>query len=164
MHKKAPPPVKETGLRLADESSYEGSTQTYGIALAALDKLIIWASTPHLGVDRLRSAPRAEARNDDASCETAKSATEAAKVATTTAATVMSSLFLKRSKVSRPSGQWRNDDYDVIFKGAVVGRLFLSAAAPQDRQWMWIQHRTPAHGYEPTRETAMAAFAKSWRR
>jgi hypothetical protein len=62
------------------------------------------------------------------------------------------------------SGQWRNDDYDVICKGAVVGRLFLAAAAPQDRQWMWIQHRTPAHGYEPTRETAMAAFAKSWRR
>jgi hypothetical protein len=26
------------------------------------------------------------------------------------------------------------------------------------------QHRTPAHGYEPTREAAMAAFAKSWRR
>ena len=28
------------------------------------------------------------------------------------------------------------------------------------------QHRdrTPTHGYEPTREAAMAAFAKSWRR
>jgi hypothetical protein len=24
--------------------------------------------------------------------------------------------------------------------------------------------RTLAHGYEPTREAAMAAFAKSWRR
>jgi len=24
--------------------------------------------------------------------------------------------------------------------------------------------RTPTHGYEPTREAAMAAFAKSWRR
>jgi hypothetical protein len=105
MHKKAPPPVKETGARLADEP-YEGSTQTCGIALAALDKLIIWASTPHLGVDRLRSAPRAEARNDDASCETTKSATEAAKVATTTAATVMSSLFLnaRRSRVHLANG------------------------------------------------------------
>jgi hypothetical protein len=35
---------------------------------------------------------------------------------------------------------------------------------------MWTlafgQHedRTPTHGYEPTREAAMAAFAKSWRR
>jgi hypothetical protein len=68
------------------------------------------------------------------------------------------------ASVSRPSGQWRDDDYDVICKGAVVGRLFLSAGGPQDRQWMWIQHRTPAHGYEPSREAAMAAFARSWRR
>jgi hypothetical protein len=35
---------------------------------------------------------------------------------------------------------------------------------------MWTlaygQHgdRSPTHGYEPTREDAMAAFAKSWRR
>jgi hypothetical protein len=57
------------------------------------------------------------------------------------------------------TSQWRDDDYDVIFKGAVVGRVFLSPAEPQDRQWMWIQNRTPTHGYEPTRETAMAAFA-----
>jgi hypothetical protein len=26
------------------------------------------------------------------------------------------------------------------------------------------EDRTPAYGYEPTREAAMAAFAKSWRR
>jgi hypothetical protein len=34
--------------------------------------------------------------------------------------------------------------------------------------WMLIfghhEDRTPTHGYEPTREGAMAAFAKSWRR
>jgi hypothetical protein len=33
---------------------------------------------------------------------------------------------------------------------------------------MWTlifgHHRTPTHGYEATREAAMAAFAKSWRR
>jgi hypothetical protein len=33
---------------------------------------------------------------------------------------------------------------------------------------MWasydLEGRAPAHGYEPTREAAMAAFAKSWRR
>ena len=35
---------------------------------------------------------------------------------------------------------------------------------------MWMlafghhEDRTPTHGYEPTREGAMAAFAKSWRR
>jgi hypothetical protein len=26
------------------------------------------------------------------------------------------------------------------------------------------EDRTPTHGYEPTLEAAMAAFAKSWRR
>jgi hypothetical protein len=26
------------------------------------------------------------------------------------------------------------------------------------------EDRTPTHGYEPTREAAMAAFAKNWRR
>ena len=46
----------------------------------------------------------------------------------------MSQLILKGAKVSRLSGQWRDDDYDVICKGAVVGRDFLSRAAPQHPQ------------------------------
>jgi hypothetical protein len=30
---------------------------------------------------------------------------------------------------------------------------------------LWhLEDRTPTHGYGPTREAAMAAFAKSWRR
>jgi hypothetical protein len=40
-------------------------------------------------------------------------------------------LILKRAKVSRPSGHWGDDDYDVICEGAVVGPGFLSQAAPQ---------------------------------
>jgi hypothetical protein len=43
----------------------------------------------------------------------------------------MSSLILQRA-----AGQWRDDDYDVLENGQVVGRIFLSRAAPQDRQWM----------------------------
>jgi hypothetical protein len=45
-----------------------------------------------------------------------------------------------------------------------------AAAVPVGQSWMWtlaFQHhedRTPTHGYEPTRDAAMAAFAKSWRR
>jgi hypothetical protein len=52
----------------------------------------------------------------------------------------------------------------------VVGRVFLSPDAPQDRQWMWTlaygcrEDRTPTHGYEPTREAGMAAFAGNWPR
>jgi predicted nucleotidyltransferase len=79
-------------------------------------------------------------------------------------------LILKCASASRSSGEWRDDDFDVLEDGVVIGRIFLSPAAPQDRQWMWTlaygQHedRTPTHGYESRREAAMAAFAKSWRR
>ena len=78
-------------------------------------------------------------------------------------------LALKRASASRPSGEWRYDDYDVIADGVVVGRIMKAAAAPVGQPWMWTlvlyhEGRTPTHGYEPTREAAMAAFAKSWRR
>jgi hypothetical protein len=79
-------------------------------------------------------------------------------------------LTLERASASRPSGEWNDDDYDVLADGAVVGRIMKAAAAPVGLQWMWTlaighhEDRTPTHGYEPTREAAMAAFAKSWRR
>jgi hypothetical protein len=38
-------------------------------------------------------------------------------------------LTLKRANASRPSGQWRHDDYDVICDGAVVGRIMHTPAA-----------------------------------
>jgi hypothetical protein len=37
-------------------------------------------------------------------------------------------------------------------------------AAPTLHNTGHHENRTPTHGYEPTREAAMAAFAKSWRR
>jgi hypothetical protein len=78
-------------------------------------------------------------------------------------------LILKRASASRPSGEWRDDDYDVLASGEVVGRIMLSRAAPQDRPWIWASGhngdiRRAAHGYEATREAAMVAFARSWRR
>jgi hypothetical protein len=78
-------------------------------------------------------------------------------------------LILKRASASRQSGEWSDDDYDVLSDGKVVGRIFNAAAAPVGTPWMWTllfghhEDRTPTHGYEPTREAAMAAFAKSWR-
>jgi hypothetical protein len=45
-----------------------------------------------------------------------------------------------------------------------------TAAAPVGQPWMWTlafghhEDRTPTHGYAATREAAMTAFAKSWRR
>jgi hypothetical protein len=79
-------------------------------------------------------------------------------------------LTLKRATASRPSGEWKDEDYDVLADGAVVGRIFKVHAAPVGTPWMWTlvfwhhEDRAPTHGYAPTREAAMAAFAKSWRR
>src|SRR5262245_41354327 len=45
----------------------------------------------------------------------------------------MSPLILERAKVSRPSGQWRDDDYDVLEKRRCRGSHFQGGSAPQDR-------------------------------
>ena len=79
-------------------------------------------------------------------------------------------LILKRASASRPSGQWNDDHFDVACDGAVVGRIFKANAAPVGSPWIWTlafeqhKHRSPTHGYASTREAAMRAFAKSWRR
>jgi hypothetical protein len=63
-----------------------------------------------------------------------------------------------------------DDDFDVLTGGAVAGRIFKVHAAPVGSRWMWSldfwhhEDRTPTHGYEPTREVAMIALPKSWRR
>src|SRR5262249_12328896 len=40
------------------------------------------------------------------------------------------SLILKRASASRPSGEWNDDDYDVLADGTVVGRILKVHAAP----------------------------------
>ncbi|HVI65122.1 MAG TPA: hypothetical protein VM910_21440 [Bradyrhizobium sp.] len=78
-------------------------------------------------------------------------------------------LILKGASASRPSGEWNDDDFDVLCDGVVVGRIMKAAAVPVDMSWMWTlafgyhEDRTPTHGYAAMREAAMAAFAKSWR-
>ena len=68
----------------------------------------------------------------------------------------MSTLILKRASASRPSGEWKDDDFDVLADGFVVGRIFNAAAAPVGTPWMWTliyghqEDRSPTHGYEPT--------------
>ena len=48
--------------------------------------------------------------------------------------------------------------------------IFKANTSPVGTPWMWTvsygfhEDHTPTHGYEATREAAMAAFAKSWRR
>jgi hypothetical protein len=67
-------------------------------------------------------------------------------------------LILKRASASRSSGEWSDDDYDVLADGVVVGRSMKAAAKPADASWLWTlaygQHEdhSPTHGYEATRE------------
>jgi hypothetical protein len=72
-------------------------------------------------------------------------------------------LILKRAPIG-----WNQDDYDVLEDGVIVGRVFKVPIAPNGCSWMWASGhnrgiRRTAHGYEATREAAIAAFAKSWR-
>ena len=66
--------------------------------------------------------------------------------------------------------EWNEDDFNVLEDSVVVGRIFKANAAPASSPWMWTlafghhEDRSPTHGYAATRENAMAAFAKSWRR
>jgi hypothetical protein len=87
----------------------------------------------------------------------AEAATPEATEAATTAAE-MFPLILKRAPIG-----WNQEDYDVLEDGVVIGHVFLMPIGLKGRPWMWAirerKGRTPAHGYEPTREAAMAAFA-----
>jgi hypothetical protein len=79
----------------------------------------------------------------------------------------MGQLILKRAW--RSSGKWDDDDYNVLADGVVIGRIF-NGRRRLKRPCTWTlayghhEDRSPTHGYAATREAAMAALAKSWRR
>jgi hypothetical protein len=77
----------------------------------------------------------------------------------------MTDLSLKKS------GRRREDYYDVIAEGTVVGRIMLFTTTPTaepPRVWTiapgYEADRTQTPGYEATLEAATEAFAKSWHR
>jgi hypothetical protein len=82
------------------------------------------------------------------------------------------SLILKRAKFSRSSGEWEDEDYDVLADGKVVGRIYedASASTPPELRWFWsITEIAPAvpnrtNGHASTREEAMAKFREAWTR
>jgi hypothetical protein len=45
-------------------------------------------------------------------------------------------LLLKRAALSRPSGNWNEDNFDVLANGEVVGRIYKAHAAPVGSPWM----------------------------
>jgi hypothetical protein len=50
---------------------------------------------------------------------------------------VADQLILKRASLSRSSGEWNDDDYDVLCAGEVVGRIYKRTAAGPERNWFW---------------------------
>jgi hypothetical protein len=54
--------------------------------------------------------------------------------------------------------------YVVLADGVVVGRNLQDALGCGPSLLAIMEDRTPTHGYAATREAAMAAFARSWRR
>src|SRR5262245_17257540 len=68
------------------------------------------------------------------------------------------SLALKRGSASRSSGQWLDDDYDVLENGVVVGRIFfLDAVGPQGAHGCG---RVATMATSNARHTAMSRHAK----
>jgi hypothetical protein len=56
-------------------------------------------------------------------------------------------LVLKRASASRLSGEWSDDDYDVLADGVVVGRIMKAMAAPEGTPG----YGTLAHGHRDDR-------------
>ena len=71
---------------------------------------------------------------------------------------------------SRPSGQWQDEDYDVLADGKVIGRIYEQGSAhdPPELRWFWSileVIRVPGvttHGHAPTLDEAKAKFREMW--
>ena len=82
----------------------------------------------------------------------------------------MSDLILKRAKYSRSSGQWKDEDYDVLADGEVAGRIIESGSPfdPPDLRWFWsITSVWPAtrgvtNGHAATLDEAKAKLRAAW--
>jgi hypothetical protein len=82
----------------------------------------------------------------------------------------MTNLILKRGKLTRSSGQWQDEDYDVLADGKVVGRILEEGSrfGPPELRWGWsitaIEPATPGvtNGTAATRVEAMAKFRAAW--
>jgi hypothetical protein len=79
----------------------------------------------------------------------------------------MRALTLKPARNQRENDESKQEAFDVIADGVVVGRIFKTTASSARTAWMWtmlFDYRWPTHAYEASREAAMDAFARSWNR
>jgi hypothetical protein len=80
------------------------------------------------------------------------------------------SLILKCAFTSRSSGQWSDEDYDVIADGKPLGRIYEDAhlSTPPDMRWVWsVTAIVPAtrgvtNGTAATLDEAKAKFRAAW--
>jgi hypothetical protein len=81
-------------------------------------------------------------------------------------------LILKRAKFSRFSGEWKDEDYDVLADGKCIGRIYEPIGArfgPPELRWFWsitsivpaILNTTSGHA-ATTLEDAQAKFRAAW--
>jgi hypothetical protein len=81
-------------------------------------------------------------------------------------------LILRRANAGRVGDPWDDDDYDVLYDGRAVGRIFASGADdPPDVHWHWsifyherVLDMMTFAGREASCELAVAALASSWRK
>lgn len=63
-------------------------------------------------------------------------------------------------------GEWSSDDYDVLEGNRQVGRITLTAQAPEGKPWLWtITVRAESaqnRGFAVSREQAMLEFNARW--
>jgi hypothetical protein len=64
-------------------------------------------------------------------------------------------LTLKRASASRPSGEWSDDDYDVLADGAAVGRIMKAAGGDRAASW-------PKSSARPANSPAPSAYTGKW--
>jgi hypothetical protein len=71
-------------------------------------------------------------------------------------------LILRRANVSRKSGSWQHEDYDVFDDDRDVGRIYLVDSNAGTETWFWgvsfqLTNRK-SYGHAPTLDEAKAAF------
>jgi hypothetical protein len=68
--------------------------------------------------------------------------------------------------VNTRDGEWSSDDYEVFEGHRPVGRITLSAQAPQGMPWFWVITARPDSsencGYAVSREQAMKELKARW--
>jgi hypothetical protein len=84
----------------------------------------------------------------------------------------MTTLLLRRASVSRPSGSWQHDDFDVFDGERNVGRIYLADRFDGYEPWFWgvsfqLTGRKSYGDQAPSLDEAKALFKaehEKWKR